>query len=80
MYTPVEQTAENPQNAAQSPPNPQGMLDQGPQKEDTCCITAFCWIFQILCWATLILSCILVIKSKKALEYLHLLVYLILFI
>ena len=34
--------------------NPPGMLDQGSQKEDNCCINTFCWIFQILTWAGLV--------------------------
>ena len=51
MYKPVEQ-------------NPPGMLDQGSQVEDTCCYHAFCWIFQITAWATLIVSIIVAIKGS----------------
>ena len=51
MYKPVEQ-------------NPPGMLDQGSQVEDTCCYNAFCWIFQITTWATLIVSIIIAINGS----------------
>ena len=44
-------------------PNPPGMLPQGSQKENTCCITAACWIFQILSWISLVLCGILISKD-----------------
>lgn len=39
--------------------NPPGMLDQGSQKEHNCCYITFCWIFQILCWGSLIGSLVM---------------------
>ena len=53
MYKPVEQ-------------NPPGMLDQGSQVEDNCCYNATCWIFQIMSWASLIVSIIMVTKGQPA--------------
>ena len=46
MYSPVGQ-------------NPPGMLDQGPQKERTCCWKTFGWILQVCCWASFIMACAL---------------------
>lgn len=53
MYSPVGQ-------------NPPGMLDQGSQTEHNCCWKAGCWIFQILCWVSLVGSLIMYIKDPEA--------------
>ena len=53
MYKPVEQ-------------NPPGMLDQGSQVEDNCCYNASCWIFQILSWASLIASIVVLTQGGTA--------------
>ena len=52
MYSPVNQ-------------NPPGMLDQGAQVEGNCCFRASCWIFQILCWASLIFSLVIYIGDNE---------------
>ena len=46
--------------------NPPGMLDQGSQTEHTCCWKASCWIFQILCWASLIAGIVMVIMNSES--------------
>ena len=49
--------------------NPPGMLDQGSQKENKCCFTSLCWIFQTICWASLILFIFMYTKDSKSVDY-----------
>ena len=49
--------------------NPPAMLDQGSQKEKKCCRTTVNWIFQIFCWASLILAIIMFTKDPNSVGY-----------